>query len=407
MPTDCLTSSVLVSENLIPLLHIMSTPPEPNAALAPARSVLRVERVCAAMPRGAAGVADVLIQLIEPGRGTGKTVTVRQTAQRLGQSVSTTWRMLKSLPLADISNTSHSRQRVVLQNVIAKPASFLPAVVRPKSATYLNCVQEELLIDVIRKRAENEQAIGMSAILQIASDIRSAEKQIPVLPPGRDWYAAFRERHDEFKSLKATKKEYKRADAEREGDIRQFFDDMKAQLDLHHPSPHCKFAMDETGLAGETGTQEKVLVPNEMRSAVQLKGSFREHISMMHICNAAGVTAAPMFMFQGTWLPPNILFGAPPGSRAGMQSNGYFEKANMLAVFRHIVEFTERYPALYYVAQTMSNVDFCSQRVQLLLIVDGAKCHFAADALRYALDWKLTGYSLMFACAFDPHHASV
>lgn len=104
---------------------------------------------------------------------------------------------------------------------------------------------------------------------------------------------------------------------------------------------------------------------------------------------AKGETLAPMFMFQGTWIPEGIIKDAPPGSRVGMQDNGYFEKRHMLSVMQHIVAYTQQHIAQYYHKQRKGH-DSCAQRQQLLLIVDGATCHHDAAALRYAVDWNIT-----------------
>ena len=122
-------------------------------------------------------------------------------------------------------------------------------------------------------------------------------------------------------------------------------------------------------------------VPKTLKVGMQVKGSFRDHVSAMHICNAAGVTLPPVFSFIGKWFNPELLEGAPKGSKTAMQENGYFEQSHMKGFFEHIVEHMDAHPELYHV-----DGDISKPRLHSVIILDGAGTHVSADAWQYALD---------------------
>lgn len=313
---------------------------------------------------------------------------MREAAEQLGISKSTFHRLQQDLPLQDITNIARCRQRKAISELLEDPAACLPRVNSLTNA-YLTLNEEEILLKIIADRAANELSVGKTPIRRFAQEIRMArpDECDPVELPSSSWYDRFRRRHvDGFRQKKPAVKEYKRADAERGQDIRAFFDEYKAQLDLHAFPPHCIFAMDETGIAGEAGLNERVWVPSGSSAGVQLTGSFREHISIMHVCHADGVSLPPIFIFQGSWTPVDILAGAPEGSRVSMQESGYFEKPHLLAVFEHIMTYVGQHPDMYQIVGS----DGQSVQRELLLILDGATQHFDSAALQYAADSKMT-----------------
>jgi hypothetical protein len=50
------------------------------------------------------------------------------------------------------------------------------------------------------------------------------------------------------------------------------------------------------------------------RRNVHVKSTgYRQHMSIMHICNAAGTSLPPLYIFQGKHTKKNLLHGAPNG----------------------------------------------------------------------------------------------
>lgn len=222
---------------------------------------------------------------------------------------------MQSIPLRDISNMAHTQQREMLRRVVEQPAAVLTPSVRPSNNQYLDNTEEEMLTKLIDDRARNEQAMGKSSIRQAAADIRSYRTGQEEKLPSKTWYYDLVTRlQPGFKQVKPCAKEHKRADAERTDEIKDWFAILKEHIDKHKYAPGCIFAMDETGLDGEAASRERVLVPKDLKRGIQIKGSLREHISMLHICNAAGHTLPPIFAFQGVWYNAALLDGAPVDS---------------------------------------------------------------------------------------------
>jgi hypothetical protein len=371
----------------VKMKRVLPCPPPLETLVPSPRRVARIDRVV--QEHGVQQLSAVLLSHIIPERGAEKVKSVREVATELHISKSTAQRMLRDLPLRDVSNISHTKQHVAVREMLARPAASVTPTVKPFNS-YLTLVEEDLLCKIITDRAVNDQAIGGTAIRNIARDMKATRVREKVDLPSTSWFKRFRIRHKErFKSKRGGRKEHRRADAERSEEVRGWFDELKGHYDQHGFEPHEIFAMDETGIAGEAGLNEKVLVPIEHPQAVQLTGSFREHISIMHMCQADGISLSPMFVFQGTWTPQSILDGAPEGSKVAMQESGYFEKKHLRSVFEHIIEFTESRRAQYYVT-----VDGVEQRRQIILILDGAKGHLCSDALQYAVDNRMTVFKL-------------
>lgn len=347
-------------------------PPSPAAPRpGDVRRIDRLRQDC-----GSELLVQVFTSLVSP----GKPPTVRDVAARLGASPATTHRAMQSIPLRDISNMAHTQQREMLRRVVEQPAAVLTPSVRPSNNQYLDNTEEEMLTKLIDDRARNEQAMGKSSIRQAAADIRSYRTGQEEKLPSKTWYYDLVTRlQPGFKQVKPCAKEHKRADAERTDEIKDWFAILKEHIDKHKYAPGCIFAMDETGLDGEAASRERVLVPKDLKRGIQIKGSLREHISMLHICNAAGHTLPPIFAFQGVWYNAALLDGAPVDSRVVMQASGYFEQQHMLGILQHIFSYIDSNPAQYRVGGHAAGA-----RLPTLLIFDGCGTHSAANAMEYA-----------------------
>ena len=202
-----------------------------------------------------------------------------------------------------------------------------------------------------------------------------------VPPPGRTWYYDFKREwlDKDFRPLKSVAKDYKRANAERRADIEQFFRKLKALYEEYKYLPCCIWAGDETGLEGDAASRERILVPKTLKLGEQIKGSFRDHVSAMHICNALGIHLPPIFSFIGKLFNPDLLNGAPEGSKLAMQDNGYFEQCHVKAFLEHIIEYMDSHPELYHV-----DGDAAKPRFRCLLILDGASTHVSAEGWEFA-----------------------
>lgn len=352
-----------------------------TSALPLAPPVLDVKRIVRLREKvGQENLYDALSPLVMANTD-DKPLTVRKLAAALNVATGTAWKLKQSLPLADISNLSHAGRRAALRNIVASPQKVVTPSIHPTRKQYLTNIEIDTLVQLIDARAHNQQAIGMSGIRQYAADMRAVRLKVERVDlPSRTWYYDFEKRWlTAFRPLKPTPREYKRASAERAPEIERFFQSLRQLYDNRQYAPHCIWAADETGLEGDAACREKVQVPKVLRQGMQVKGSFRDHVSAMHICNAAGVNLPPVFSFIGKWFSPDLLDGAPVGSKLAMQENGYFEQSHMTGFFEHMVEYMDSRPDLY-----RGDGDITKPRLRSLLILDGAATHISGDAWEYA-----------------------
>ena len=132
-------------------------------------------------------------------------------------------------------------------------------------------------------------------------------------------------------------------------------------------------------MEGDPASREKIIVPKTLKVGEKISGSFRDHVSAMHICNAAGAHLPPIFSFIGKLFNPDLLEGAPEGSKVAMQANGYFEQCHMKSFFEHMVEYMESRPDIYHI-----DGDAAAPRLRCLLILDGASTHISGEGWNFA-----------------------
>ena len=355
-------------------------PPSPSPLKPPPKDVNRIVRM-----REELG-SENLYNALAPLLSTGKAPSTRTLAASLKCAHSTAWLMKNSLPLHDISNMSHVAQRAALRAVVESPEKVVVPSIHHARHQYLTNVETEALVQLIDERAHNKQAIGKSSIRQYAADMRAQRLKVErVKLPSSTWYRQFeRTSLQGFRRLTPAPKEHKRANAERAPDIEVFFKGLKEQYDKFDYPPHCIWAADETGLEGDAASREKVQVPRALGQGMQIKGSFRDHVSALHMCNAAGVTLPPIFSFIGKWFNPELLDGAPEGSKTAMQVNGYFEQSHMMGFIQHMVDYMDSHPELYY-----EEGDIDKPRLPSLLILDGAGTHVSGDGWQYAMEQQI------------------
>jgi hypothetical protein len=352
----------------------------PSPLKPPPRDINRIVRLRDEL--GAENLYDALFPLLSG----DKAPTVRALASALHTSPSTAWKMKHSLPLCDITNLSHAEMRATLRAAVESPQLVVVPSVHPAPHQYLTNIELEALVQLVDARAHNKQAIGMSAIRQYAADLRAQRlKKERVQLPSRSWYYQFeRAWLKDFRRLTPTPREFKRANAERAPEIERFFEGLKRVYDEYRYPPDCIWAADETGLEGDAASREKVQVPKTLGCGVQVKGSFRDHVSAMHMCNAAGVNLPPIFSFIGTWFNPELLDGAPEGSKTAMHENGYFVQGHVKGFIQHIVDYMEGHPEVYY-----EDGDITNPRRQCLLILDGATTHVSGAGWEYAREQRI------------------
>ena len=313
----------------------------------------------------------------------GKLPRIRDTADALDTDVATAWRVRNSLPLKDISNMSFAGRRAALLAAVETPEKVVIPSISSHHQLYLNHTECEALVKLIDTRAHNRQGIGMTGIRQYAADLRAQRLlQYRVKVPSKSWYYEFKRTwlDKDFRPLTSVAKEHKRANAERRPEMEGWFRKLKALYEEHNYIPCCIWAGDETGLEGNAASKEKIIVPKTLKVGEKLTGSFRDHVSAMHICNAVGVTLPPIFSFIGKLFHSDLLNGAPEGSKTAMQASGYFEQCHTKAFPEHIVEYMDSHPDEYRVDGDITKPRFCC-----LIILDGCGTHVSGAAFQFAI----------------------
>ena len=300
-----------------------------------------------------------------------KMPSARELAVTLQVAPTTAWKVQKSLPLQDISNLNRVEKRVALRSIVETPEKVITPSIHPSPKQWLNNIESELLVQLVDQRAHNKQAIGMCAIRQYAADLRAMRMNVPyVRLPSKSWYRHFVDTWlKEFRTLKPTPREYKRATAEHAPTIAAWFIELKKLYDEFKYPPHCIWAADESGLEGDAPSRSSVFVPKSLKVGMQIKGSFRDHVSVMHICNAIGVNLAPCFSFIGKWFNPALLDGAPEGSRTAMQENGYFEQSHMMGFLEHVFDSVVDFWSRTFDSLSQSNAIDSTDSTRLTQIV--------------------------------------
>lgn len=138
---------------------------------------------------------------------------------------------------------------------------------------------------------------------------------------------------------------------------------------------HRVFAGDETGFnfgIDNNSRKNKVLSPIGAKRVRDMDDSYTAHLSLLHICNAAGDSLPPIIIHEGKLLDiymaeqvfdwnPDILF-AP-------QENGYFIAEHFITVLQHLHKHIQPAP---------------TESDPVLFIIDGCKAHLSIEALEFA-----------------------
>lgn len=187
----------------------------------------------------------------------------------------------------------------------------------------------------------------------------------------KHWYSAFKARHPEISRRIAENMSKARLTAQqKEQNIASFFAKLEAFKSL--PAEQL-YAADETGLDGDGARREEVLAPTGTRRVFQKLESYREHTSILHVGNAAGISHPPVIIFKGKKLDADVgaqIAEHDPQAMYGAQENGYFLAEHSLQILVHF----EKY--------------LCASR-PVLLIMDGAHCHIDRATAEFALSKQI------------------
>lgn len=158
--------------------------------------------------------------------------------------------------------------------------------------------------------AMSKAALGVSraAVMEKAAQLKAIHegRSITDVTFGHNWFDRFIQRCDgRLKMSKSTVYDIKRAKAVRLESIAAFYDLLADEIANNRIlTPDRLFAFDETGFNGSiSGESYNVFASSNLREEYGNKsvarGGLGKHISLLHICNAAGMALPPFIVFSG------------------------------------------------------------------------------------------------------------
>ena len=230
----------------------------------------------------------------------------------------------------------------------------------------LTSVEEALLVDWIVRQYNMNAPASPDEVRSRARELieqRSHERYDCSL---KGWYQSFLQRQPGLSVRIAENMPKSRLNAEQKhANITQFFSLLRKWRQLNKSQI---YAADETGVTEDGSRKQKVVVPRGVNRVYRSTFGFYEHVSILHIGNAAGDSLPPVWIFKGVAHDAELAedFAQFCGDSVyGSQRNGYFTNDHFLNVLRHFVRYA-------------------TSTRPLLLIMDGASSHINEESLQYA-----------------------
>jgi hypothetical protein len=208
---------------------------------------------------------------------------------------------------------------------------------------------EHKLCEYINLCKDMTHPVDVDVVKLKAKRLSFAANNVPITEENKEeaasprWWQAFRKRHPTLTLRTPQQLALQRAKATQPEIINHFYDLLKLALDTYKFQPHQIWAMDETGV--DNNFKVRKVVANKgmymhARWHVQqmcgcivicfhalhfhifctgdgrvplLSSKLTSHMSILHVCNANGVSLPPMYVFSGKNLVNHMLEGAPEG----------------------------------------------------------------------------------------------
>ena len=269
--------------------------------------------------------------------------------------------------------------------------------------SYLSVTQEQNLIGFILKHDASNQPLVAEQVREAAQYFKMAATGTYVKKPGRKWFKRFIELHREQLDHRTIEtKTPTRIEAEKAEIVREFIDRLQQLVnELHITEETCGqiLAADETGFASDPHRNGRCryVVARGRDSQRVAERALIKHTTLMHICDAFGISLPPMVMFKGVRIDVTAMPDAPAEAVFQFQTRGYFEAVHFIEVLRHIVR-THIPPAACTKkkiardirtsinAQAEQQLEIIESTVfcHRILIIDNAPCHRCPLAEAYA-----------------------
>lgn len=135
-------------------------------------------------------------------------------------------------------------------------------------------------------------------IILLAREIIKQQKDIDQQTDMTKWYRGFRRRHSSSLSDRTSESVTQRRMVAEHNQpaIDRYYSLLK---NFQSYPPDRLYAGDETGLDGDGDRKHKVLVPTGVKKVITTEDSYREHTSILHICNATGMSLPPIIVHKG------------------------------------------------------------------------------------------------------------
>jgi hypothetical protein len=203
---------------------------------------------------------------------------------------------------------------------------------------------------------------------------------------GKLWYKRFMKRCTRVKMVKSKIYEIKRAEALKPNVVENFFNIYESELQrMGITEPSQIIAFDETGFSSTITPDNKYHIHSvsnlktEWGRNVIATGEIPNHISVLHICDAAGNTYPPFYVFPGA---PNKIIEAVVADKLNCQYLTSSKGSFLGAHFERVIDFIEEYNRI--------KLNCRSDRSKpLIILCDGAPVHFNMKMLERARELNI------------------
>lgn len=162
----------------------------------------------------------------------------------------------------------------------------------------------------------------------------NTEKQLA----GLDWLKGFFSRHTDLSLRKPEATSAARAMGFNEVSVGKFFDLLDSLMDRYNFQASSIYNVDELGLTAVPKTQSKVIALKGRRQVGTLTSAERGQLVTVELCmSAAGHYIPPLLVFPRVRMKAELLNGAPHGTIAACQPNGWMQTEIFVQWLGHFI----------------------------------------------------------------------
>ncbi|XP_031637668.1 uncharacterized protein LOC116350086 [Contarinia nasturtii] len=198
---------------------------------------------------------------------------------------------------------------------------------------------------------------------------------------GKTWYYGFMLRHRNLSLRTPEQTSINRIRSFCKENVKQFFDQYKGLMDIHHFEPHQIWNMDESGFSTVPTKFGKVIAVKGLKRIGLAAAAERDNLVTMALSvNADGNSVPPFFVFPRKNMQSYFMDSAPPTAGAACNESGWMKQVEFVKYMEHFIKYVS--PSL---------------KKPALLLLDNHTSHLSIEAIDLALD---NGIVML---AFPPH----